>query len=130
MIRRQLIGFLIAGAIGFGVDAGVLYASLALGAGYYTGRLLSFLAAAFVTWRINRRFTFPTRNAEPPWREWLRYLSAMSAGGAINLLVYSIAVNHLAPAPWRPLLAVALGTGCGLVFNFLSAKLWVFRHRP
>ncbi|MDF3833004.1 GtrA family protein, partial [Cupriavidus basilensis] len=128
--RRQLATFALAGASGFAVDSVVLYCALALGAGHYAGRLLSFLAAVFVTWRINRRLTFPTRPGESAWHEWWRYLAAMSAGGAINLAAYSIAIPHLPAAAWAPLLAVAFGTGCGLVFNFLAAKFWVFRGKP
>ncbi|MGE8364593.1 MULTISPECIES: GtrA family protein [Cupriavidus] len=129
MIRKQLLTFALAGATGFVVDSGVLYGALALGAGHYLGRLLSFLAAVFVTWRINRRLTFPTRPGESAWHEWWRYLVAMSAGGVINLAAYSVVIARLPAAAWAPLLAVAFGTGCGLVFNFLSAKYWVFRKK-
>ena len=48
---RQLASFLVAGALGFLVDVAVLYAALALGAGWILGRLLSFLAAASFTWQ-------------------------------------------------------------------------------
>ena len=53
----------------------------------------------------------------------------MSAGGAINLAAYSVAIPRLPATTWAPLLAVVFGTGCGLVFNFLSAKYWVFRKK-
>src|SRR6185437_12886929 len=64
--RRQFLRFALAGVVGFVVDAAVLYALLALGLGYYLGRVFSFLAAAFTTWQINRRHTFAAR-ADGRW---------------------------------------------------------------
>jgi len=128
--HRQFAAFAIAGATGFLVDSAVLYGAMALGAGQYLGRLLSFLCAVFVTWRINRRITFQPGANESAWHEWWRYLTAMSAGGVVNLISYTAAVSKLPSVAWAPLLAVALGTGAGLVFNFLSAKFWVFRRKP
>jgi hypothetical protein len=42
-MKRELVPFGIAGAIGFAVDSGLLYAMLAIGAGYLGGRAVSFL---------------------------------------------------------------------------------------
>lgn len=128
-IGRQFARFAAAGAVGFVVDAAALYALHALGLGYYLGRVLSFLAAAFTTWQINRRYTFSAQAGEGRLREWLRYLLAMLGGGIINygvyaLILYSAPWNH-----WVPLLGVAAGSIAGLAANFLSAKLWVFGDR-
>lgn len=129
MIRRQIAAFALAGVVGFLIDSGVLYGAMTLGTGHYVGRLLSFLCAVFVTWRINRRLTFTPEPGESAWHEWWRYLMAMSAGGVVNLLAYTVVIARLPQAAWAPLLAVAFGTGAGLVFNFLSAKFWVFRSK-
>jgi putative flippase GtrA len=119
---RQLGSFAIAGALGFLVDVGVLYAALALGAGWASG--LSFLAAAGFTWRFNRRYTFTATDS--PWREWWRYLASMAAGMLINFLVYSFVLRLIPPAWWAPAFAVGCGSAAGLVANFASAKLFVF----
>lgn len=124
--RRQFLRFAIAGVIGFVVDAAVLYALHALGSGYYLGRVFSFLAAAFTTWQINRRYTFAAQAGGDSLREWLRYLLAMLGGGLINYGVYALIVYTAPEEPWVPLLAVAAGSIAGLAANFLSAKLWVF----
>jgi putative flippase GtrA len=121
---RQLGSFAIAGALGFLVDVGVLYAALALGAGWASGRLLSFLAAAGFTWRFNRRYTFTATDS--PWREWWRYLASMAAGMLINFLVYSVVLRLIPPAWWAPAFAVGCGSAAGLAANFASAKLFVF----
>ncbi|MGV2288030.1 GtrA family protein [Trinickia sp. YCB016] len=137
-MRKQLVRFGIAGVAGFLVDAGVLYLMLALGLGYYAGRVVSFLCAVFATWQINRHYTFtPRANVEAVttarrpslWKEWWQYLLAMSGGGAVNYAAYSATVFLLHPMRFLPLLAVAVGSVAGLGVNFLSAKFWVFRHR-
>ena len=139
-MKRELIRFAIAGVVGFAVDAGVLYLMLALGAGYFVGRGASFLAAVWVTWRINRNFTFSPRPGQSQWQEWWQYLLAMMAGGAVNYAAYSVAILLLPKSSLLPVYAVAVGSIAGMAVNFLSAKLWIFRksrnkmvegeHRP
>ncbi|WP_326491152.1 GtrA family protein [Paraburkholderia sp. HD33-4] len=129
-LHREFIWFAIAGAVGFGVDAGVLYAALALGCGPYVGRLISFLCAAFVTWQINRRITFTAAAGTSLWREWCQYLAAMSLGGACNYGAYVLTLHLLPRGPASPLLAVAAGSIAGMFVNFATAKLWVFRAAP
>ncbi len=124
--QRQFLRFAIAGVVGFVVDAAVLYAALGVGLGYYLGRVLSFLAAAFTTWQINRRYAFTHQAGEDRLREWLRYLLAMLGGGIINYGVYALIIYNAPRGNWTPLFAVAAGSIAGLVANFLSAKLWVF----
>jgi putative flippase GtrA len=126
-MKREIVRFAIAGVIGFLVDAAALYAALALGAGYFLGRLCSFLLAVWATWQFNRRFTFPGKRAESAWKEWWRYLLAMSAGGLVNLGAYALTVLLLPKEPWLPLFAVAVGSGAGMCVNFASAKWWVFK---
>ena len=127
MIRRQLLLFSMAGIVGLVVDVAVLYAALSLGAGFYGGRVISFLAAAFTTWLVNRRFTFTAPEALPLWKEWLRYLYAMTFGAIVNYLAY-VATLHLLPmAWWLPMLGVAVGSVCGLFVNFFLARQWVFK---
>jgi putative flippase GtrA len=128
MIRRQLVLFSIAGTLGFVVDAGVLYAAIAAGTGFYAGRVVSFLCAAFSTWLFNRRFTFP--HADPAaswWSQWLRYLYAMSFGAVVNYLAYVVVLHALARAWWAPLAGVAVGSLSGLAVNFVLARQWVFK---
>ncbi|MES2347822.1 MAG: GtrA family protein [Pseudomonadota bacterium] len=123
----QLLRFGVAGVLGLLVDTAVLYGALALGAGPYGGRLLSFLAAVWTTWQFNRRYTFAAGG--PAWREWWRYLSAMGAGALLNLGVYAAVMRGLPPAAWLPFAAVCAGSLAGMGVNFLSAKYLVFRAR-
>ena len=125
---RSLGWFLVAGLLGLAVDVGVLYLA-APWMGWYAARVLSFLAAATVTWRVNRRYAFA--DAAPhasPWREYLAYLSAMLGGAAVNYAVYVLVLHGLS-GPWAAAIGVACGSAAGLVVNYLSARYVVFRKR-
>lgn len=121
----QLLRFAVTGVIGLVADVTVLYGALALGCDHYTGRLLSFLAAVIVTWRINRRYTFTPSGSQ--WSEWWRYVGAMSGGALLNLGAYLLTLWLLPPSPWLPALGVSLGALAGMTLNFLSAKFFVFK---
>ncbi len=128
-MRRQFLWFALAGAAGFLVDISVLYGAVYAGAGYYLGRILSFTAAATTTWLINRHYAFAHAADERLLEEWLRYMSAMLGGGAVNYLIYVICLHVLPSGSWLPLFAVAAGSVAGLLVNFMTAKNWVFRSR-
>jgi putative flippase GtrA len=128
-VKRGIFHFAIAGVIGFVVDAGVLYMALASGCGYFFGRGVSFTAAVWATWRINRRFTFSANSHGSPWNEWWRYLLAMLGGGVVNYAAYSAVVMSMPRNAMLPLYAVATGSITGMMINFLTAKLWVFSKR-
>ncbi|KJV31682.1 polysaccharide synthesis protein GtrA [Luteibacter yeojuensis] len=126
-MRKELVSFALAGAVGFMVDAGVLYMALAAGSGPFWGRALSFASAVLTTWLINRTFTFSPPAGRAIVGEFARYLAAMAAGGLLNLATYGAVVIGCPPAPWIPLVAVAAGAAVGMVCNFVTARLWVFR---
>jgi putative flippase GtrA len=127
---RQLFRFGLAGVAGFVIDSAVLYLMLFLGLGFYLGRLISFFCAVWVTWQINRNYSFAAGEKIPPsWREWWRYLLAMGLGGVVNYLAYSVTLQLSPAARVHPVYAVAAGSLAGMAINFISAKWWVFRHR-
>lgn len=110
------------------VDAGVLYLALACGLGPFAGRAVSFLAAVWVTWRINRRYTFRGRVERSVWAEWWRYLISMTGGASVNYAVYSLVIVAGRHGPVLPLLGVACGSIAGMAVNFFAAKFWAFRN--
>jgi putative flippase GtrA len=78
------------------------------GANFYSGRVLSFLSAVWLTWRLNRRYTFAASGSSA-WREWWRYLTVMLGGGAVNY-----GVSSLLRIACRAFLAAGAGRGRGL----------------
>lgn len=125
---QQLWQFGIAGGIGFLVDVAVLYLAMAGGSGFYLGRVISFFCATYATWQINRNFAFSAARNTPSWKEWWRYVFAVTGGGTVNYVVSALTVYLLPPGPASPLISVAVGSICGMTVNFLSTKLLVFRQ--
>jgi putative flippase GtrA len=132
LISRQFLRFGIVGGIGFLVDAGLLRLLLMAGLGYYGGRLISFLAAATVTWILNRSFTFRREGEwarKHPAHEWLHYLGLMVIGGVVNYATYAAAIEISDLVRQHPELGVALGSIAGMLINFWSAKTMIFERK-
>jgi putative flippase GtrA len=132
LLSAQFLRFGLVGVAGFVVDAGLLRLLLTAGLGYYSGRAISFLAAATTTWVLNRSFTFrrdaPSAFAHPV-TEWLSYLGLMLIGGVANYGAYALAVAFSETVQAHPEIGVALGSVAGMVINFWTSKLMIF-ERP
>jgi putative flippase GtrA len=131
VLPRQFLRFGSVGIAGFLVDAGVLRGLVELGLGVYTGRVISFLAAATTTWVLNRSFTFRRDAASAfahPAAEWASYLGLMAVGGLVNYGIYSMAVLLSPTIHAYPEIGVALGSLAGMLINFWSAKRVIFER--
>ena len=109
----RLIGeffrFGVVGTVGFVVDVAVLTGVMALGAGPYGGRVLSYIAAATATWALNRAWTFRHRaKGASATRQWLLFLAVNLVGFAINYGTYAALIANLPLAQAHPAL---FGTG-------------------
>lgn len=132
---RQVGAFGVVGVVGLAVDVAVLYAALhGLGldahgdAGFLAARVPSFLAAVTTTWALNRAFTFRTARHEPLHRQWAKFFAANSIGGVVNYAAYAGCIAYGAAFTAHPVLAVAVGSLAGMVFNFTASKFLVFRE--
>lgn len=124
--RRPVGGFLLSGAAGFAIDAGLTAALVGLGVPPFLARLPAILAALFVTWRLNRALAF-TPAADGPLAEFGRYLLVSAGGAGLNLLVYVLIVAA-APAAGAPGAAIAVicGSAAAMLFNFLGYRSFAF----
>lgn len=129
-VRREALLFAVGGVLGFAVDAGIVQA-LVRGAGWnpYLARVLSFLAAATVTWIWNRRYTFAQRRSHRARAEWLRWMALMSVGALINYGIYAALVAFWPLVREWPWLGVAAGSGAAALVNFCAARSLVFPGR-
>ncbi len=126
----QFVQFALIGAAGFVVDVVVLETMLHLvGLDLYSGRVISYLAAATFTWGGNRALTFRKTKTERRRSEWLRFLFANMPGGVVNYGVYTILVSRIALFGNQPAFAVAIGSLAGLLFNFVGSRNVVFTNR-
>lgn len=126
-VLRRLPGFVIVGAIGFLVDAGILTALVTgFGVGHYVARTISFTVAVTATWHMNRRWVFERVTAHRSSREYTAYLVVQVIGAVINLSIY-VAVIELVPRlAETPVIPLALGAAVALLFNFGASSRFVF----
>jgi putative flippase GtrA len=123
-----LVRFGLVGVLGFVVDTGVVDGMRFVHGNLYLDQAIAYLIAATVTWWLNRRFTFKTK-ATPSWREWGKYLLANLSGGIANYLVFVFATMFSRFIYHHAIIAIALGSLAGLVFNFIFSSLFVFTRK-
>lgn len=130
-LLAQSASFLVVGTIGFVVDAGLFFLLYRLaGLDILLARALAFSPAVLVTWLLNRTFTFGAarRKDKPAPREFLGYVLLQGGGIGINFAVFYLAVHLSALALRFPLIALALGAGTAMAFNFLGMKFVLYRR--
>lgn len=125
---REFMLFGIAGVFGFVVDTAVLYL-LKDAMGPFYARGVSFLAAVFATWSINRMFAFRERKSTLQKKhEFIVYLVLMLAGGAVNYGVYSWLVVSYALVRQYLIIGVAMGSIAGMIINFVMSRFLLYRY--
>jgi putative flippase GtrA len=122
-----LTRFAVVGAIGFAVDAAVLQLLVSL-AGWspFAARAVSFPAALTATFVLNRAWTFRALRMSPV-RAYGAYGVIQSIGALLNLFVFSICLLAVPALYERPIVALAIGSGVAMLFNFYASRLLVFR---
>ncbi|MEO0983197.1 MAG: GtrA family protein [Pseudomonadota bacterium] len=123
---RKLAKFGAVGVIGAVVDIGLLLGLIALGAAPLAGRALSLPAAMFVTWRLNRRFTFGASGRSAA-QEGARYAAVAFTAAGVNYAVF--AGLMLAWPGLEPALAVVAATLVSMWTSFIGYQRFAFGRR-
>lgn len=126
-IVQQFLRFGVVGSIGFIVDTGVLYGALALGAGLYLGRAVSYVVAATTTWALNRAWTFRGHGGGALHRQWALFVAVNLGGFVLNYGTYAALVAFVPLVAAHPVLGVAAGSVAGMFANFALSRRLVFR---
>lgn len=124
---KKLIHFSSIGAVGFVVDATIMYL-LKNFIGLYPAKLASFFCAVLVTWLLNRILTFRHQpSGLKATREFIRYFSLMVFGGIMNYGAFWLSTYSFPIIYEHPILGVAIGSLAGLAFNYFSANFFIFK---
>jgi len=127
MLAGPFPRFVLVGSIGFLVDSSVLLLlASAQAAGPYYGRVVSFLIAATVTWKLNRSFTFRAVGGQLHL-QWAQYVLATAIGAGINFAAYRVWLRWTDTAPLNLLMGVAAGSVSAMLFNFGVSYKLIFR---
>ncbi|TKU10955.1 GtrA family protein [Citrobacter sp. wls829] len=120
--------FGIVGGVGFIVDAAVMYA-LKTFTGVYVAKIISFFCAVFVTYLLNRIFTFKEKASGLTNREeFSRYLLLMLLGGVINYTAFYLSVTFSSFIYTYPIFGVAIGSLTGMVFNYITSSRLIYKN--
>lgn len=126
ILKSQFFKFSYVGAIGFAIDAGIVWFLTTNHIHPIIAQVIAFLLAVICTFFLNRRFSFP--NTEKKWfQQLLNYILGTSVGSFVNNTVYIVLVLESKLFYSKPVFAVAIGSLLGMVFNFVISKFWVFR---
>jgi putative flippase GtrA len=122
-----LTRFAFVGVVGFAVDAGVLELLVGL-AGWspFAARAVSFPAALTATFALNRAWTFRALRMSPI-RAYGAYGVIQTIGALLNLVVFSVCLLAVPGLYERPVIALAIGSGVAMIFNFHASRRLVFR---
>ena len=127
-LHKSFALFVLAAAVGFVVDAGVVtFLVRELAWGPWEGRAVSFPLAVTATWLLNRRYAFRGTGHSDQRVEFAAYWAIQLAGAGVNFAIYGLCL-HLAPvlARW-PFVPVAVGGIAAMLFNFTVARRTVYR---
>jgi putative flippase GtrA len=124
---RKLPGFVVVGAIGFLIDAGILTLLMTgFGLDHYSARAVSFTVAVTFTWYMNRRWVFEKSTASMSGREYSSYLVVQVIGALINLTVFVAVIEFVPRLTSMPVIPLAVGAIAALLFNFGASSRFVF----
>ncbi len=126
-MKRQAFSFLMVGAIGFLIDAGLTQLLVsAFGVHAFYARMPAIVMAVVVTFFLNKHHTFQA-GASCVRRSFKMYIACVAIAQGGNFLIYN---GLLHAAGWfhvYPFLAVAIGSICAASITFFLSKYWVFK---
>ena len=126
---QRFIKFGLVGSSGFVVDMGVYTLLITLlGTPHLIARGLSYWVSATWNWFWNRQFTFAHVAKTNKLTQWSKYLGMCIVSFIPNWGTYYLLTTFIPFFSEYKQLAVIAGVGCGMVFNFTIASLFVFAH--
>ncbi len=125
---KQIVKFGLIGTVGFIVDASILLIGVELlNFSIEMSRVFSFITAVFVTWFLNRSFTFIVNENISKKREYSLYLIIQIIGALINYFIFIFLVHLEEFLKEYLLIPLAIAAFVAMFFNYLVIKKLVFK---
>jgi len=128
-VSIKFLKFGFVGVVVLGFDAVTFWLLLHVIPSSLVARCLSVAASIFLSWLINRSFTFAYTRERPTAQEFIKFALSQLPGALVNALVSVIAFNYLPYIKSNPWVSVALGSCAGMVLNFTIANVYVFKKQ-
>ena len=126
----SLLQFLAVGSSGVVVNLAVLTILLVLGAADWVSLAGGIGVSLFTNFLLNRRFTFGYARSANFWKQLAGFVSASSLGLVINYSVSLFSLSQFPESmPNAPQFAALIGIGCGMTFNYIGSRFFVFRRK-
>jgi dolichol-phosphate mannosyltransferase len=126
----SLLQFLAVGASGVIVNLTVLTLLLALNVPEWASLAAGIAVSLCTNFLLNRRFTFSYARDGHFWKQFAGFVGASSLGLVVNYVVSLTALVQFLPGvPYAPQMAAILGIACGVTFNYLGSRFFVFRRK-
>ena len=126
-ITTEIARFIIVGTAGFLTDAAVLFLlTRSIGIDPFVARLFSFPPAFFVTWLLNRYWTFTNGQKRPIGQQFLAYIFVQISGLATNYAVYAVLLLYATYVFFDPIVALAAASVAAAVVTFALSKTVIF----
>ena len=122
--------FVLAGVVGFAIDATIL--SFLMGPAAWEplpARTVSFAAAVTATWLINRHRAFAGRPRPDTARELAGYFAIQTIGAAINFGIFLLCLTAWPRLTAVPVVPLAIGSAFALFFNFAVTRGTLYSTR-
>jgi dolichol-phosphate mannosyltransferase len=120
-----VLQFAFVGAVGTGVNVGVLTLMTEVGIPSTLAIAGGIIVSLFTNFLLNRRFTFGYSRYQSFWPQFAGFAAASAIGAVVNY-VTTLMIHHSVPTMAIQIAAV-IGVGFGMVFNYLSSRYMVFR---
>jgi putative flippase GtrA len=118
--------FIAVGGIGLLADLAVLTLLLWFGLHPLVARLISITLATFVTWRLNRAFTFD-RSDRHQGDEAVRYVLVTVVAQATSYVIFAVLTLSIAALP--PQAALAIGSAVVALVSYNGHRWFAFARR-
>ena len=128
-VSIKFLKFGFVGVVVLGFDAVTFWLLLHVIPSSIIARCPSVAASIFVSWMINRSFTFAYSRQKPTVQEFVKFGLSQLPGALVNALVSVLAFNFLPYIKSNPWISVALGSCAGMVLNFTIANVFVFKQQ-
>ncbi len=122
----RIARFLCVGLVGLAVDSGLFWSLLKAGASVEASRAVSLVVATFVTWALNRLFTFAP-SGRAPRSELLRYVAVALVAQGFNYGLFLALLRLDAGA--HPLICLVISAAATAALSFTGQNLIAFRRR-
>jgi dolichol-phosphate mannosyltransferase len=120
-----IIQFGFVGAVGTGVNLGVLTLVTALGVPSTLAIAAGIIVSLYTNFLLNRRFTFGYSRYQAFWPQFAGFVAASALGAVVNYITTLMIHRSVPTMPIQ--IAAVIGVAFGMVFNYLSSRYMVFR---